>query len=156
MGFFNWEWCWLSWTKDVTIILTQCDLGDLFNRDQWYRQSMDEVISHVRQRLVALERSQRQQDAATMCRMQLYRALNLEDLPQTPNYSTSTALSRRQRPYLAKLRMGTLPLVFETGRYVGGPLEDRDVSHLRFGSCWKRGSFLIWLSGTRCDKGTIL
>ena len=113
--------CWIS----IKTILTRCDLGDLFNRDQWYRQSTDEVVSQVRQRLVALERRQCQQDAETMSRMRLYRALHPEDLSQTPNYITSVALSRRQRSALAKLRMGTLPLALETGRYVGRPVEER-------------------------------
>ena len=132
-----------SWTKDVKTILTRCDLGDLFNRDQWYRQSTDEVVSQVRQRLVALERRQRQQDAETMSRMRLYRALHPEDLSQTPNYITSVALSRRQRSALAKLRTGTLPLALETGRYVGRPVEERVCRTCDLGAVERETHFLF-------------
>ncbi len=34
-------------------------------------------------------------------------------------------LSISQRSYVAKLRIGTLPLKLETGRYTGIPVEDR-------------------------------
>ena len=102
-----------------------------------------EVVSQVRQRLVALERRQRQQDAETMSRMRLYRALHPEDLSQTPNYITSVALSRRQRSALAKLRMGTLPLALETGRYVGRPVEERVCRTCDLGAVERETHFLF-------------
>ena len=88
-----------------------------------------------------------------MSRMQLYRVLHPEDLSQTPNYITSSALSRCQRSALAKLRMGTLPL---TGRYVSRPLEEQVCCTCDLGAVERETHFLFDCPGHDAIRGQYL
>ena len=70
-----------------------------------------------------LESMQRRMDRAPMSRLRVYNEL---DTPTTtPASYVTTRLSWKQRSLLAKLRIGTLSLVLETGRYTQTPVNQR-------------------------------
>lgn len=124
-----------TWNKDVHTILTQCGLAEAFDRDHWHRNSVDMLVNHVTQQLTGRDQSQRSAEAATMSRMRLYRQLEAgrrnQDDTAPSNY---LKFNRHQRSAIAKIRMGTLPLHIETGRYVSRPVEQRLCRNCELGA----------------------
>ena len=112
-----------SWNQDVKSILEQCNAGDIFDRDQWQRHSIDSVARQVRQELNIQFRQQLSADAAPMSRLRVYN--QIEDFSQVELPLYIKISDRYKRSLVAKLRSGTLPIAIETGRYVNKPAPER-------------------------------
>ena len=114
-----------SWNKEVKSILARCDHADLFERENWARQSPGGLARLVGQHLTRLEHVQRAEAATTMSRLAVYNGINPDMDTQGPAPYVGDIRDRHLRSQIANLRTGTLPLAIETGRYVQRPVHER-------------------------------
>ena len=105
--------------------MTQCGMGEQFERDHWGTISVDTMVSQVRQQLTRQDQQQRTADAATMSRMRIYNDIKSDPETNEPASYITGIPDRQKRSAIARFRMGTLPLHIETGRYINTPLNER-------------------------------
>ena len=111
-----------SWNREVRGILAKCGIVELFERDQWHTINVYDLTTQLRRALILQQQQQRTADASTMSRMAVYNEL-VDYEHHVPDYVNK--LSRERRSVIAKLRMGTLPLMLEKGRYINKPRHER-------------------------------
>ena len=105
-----------TWNKDIHTLLEQCNMGNLWTTTttNFLARFKDRRLSDHNQHWII--------DVESMPKIRTYKCLKTSY--GTEHYLKAN-MSIPQRSYLAKMRMGTLPLKIETGRYTHTPVDQR-------------------------------
>ena len=109
-----------GWNKEIKEILRTADLEDAF-----YGLGIEHpkhIMSKLTENIGSSEDETLLQEIGAMPKLRTYKEIKLT--PGTEGY-VSSKMERYQRALVSKLRLGTLPINIELGRYKHQPVEER-------------------------------
>ena len=122
---FNWDYrrCLLGkkgWNREVKEVLQASEQTDVFYGLDVEQQK--KVLSKLEKSLETKENNKLLKEINSMQKLRTYKELKLT--PGTEDYVASN-MEKYSRSLIAKIRIGTLPIMIETGRYKQQPADER-------------------------------